>query len=519
MAGFTQNQYEKAQQVELIDYLEQNGYYLKKVGTNEYTLEEHDSIRINPLKNTFFWNSRNVGGSTIQFLQYYEGKSFVDAVKILSGEQVSTTITNRPKYTPKTEEKGELILPEKNEDNKRAIAYLTKSRKLDFEIVNSLIKSGNIYESKENHNVIFVGKNNGGVPKYASKRSTLTNSAYKGDVKNSDKDFGFRIKGDSNRVYVFESAIDLITHASISKHLGNDWKKANRVSLGCLAFKSMDNFLKDNENIKEIVLFLDNDVEGQKNAQKFYKNYGNEYDVNIICVKNKDLNQTWQDYLNDLENDKSIKFKDYIEYGKKPFLEPKLKNEDILKEHLKQISKEDTHKTIDYLFKNKMIALSEDDKAILFIKNDKGENIGGYKIDIFNKKLELEIIENSEEKPLLINKEKEALIITNNFFESFALKDIFNVIYVNSKKDLLGLEKVIDENKNIKNVFIQNYVDISEISDNIKDLSSKYEVNINVVNDYEKNQLLSFVFKEDFLNEVKEICKNEQEIEDIELEI
>ncbi len=301
MAGFTQEQYEKASQVELMDYLISNGYNIKKVGANEYTLEEHDSMRINPLKNNFFWNSRNVGGSTIQFLQYYEGKSFVDAVKILSGEQASTTITNRPKYTPKIEEKGKLILPEKNEDNKRAIAYLTKSRKLDFEIVNSLIKSGNIYESKDKHNVVFLGKDNENNVKYAMQRSTLTESTYKGDCENSDKNFGFRINSQNNcdKVCVFESAIDLITHATISKHLGKDWKDINRVSLGCLSFKAMDNFLKDNNHIKEINMFLDNDEAGQENAQKFYNQYKDNYKINIIQVKSKDLNQTWQDYLKD----------------------------------------------------------------------------------------------------------------------------------------------------------------------------------------------------------------------------
>lgn len=68
MKGFTQEQYEKASQANLIDYLTSNGYKIKKVGANEYTLEEHDSMRINPSKNNFFWNSRNVG--VLQFNFY-----------------------------------------------------------------------------------------------------------------------------------------------------------------------------------------------------------------------------------------------------------------------------------------------------------------------------------------------------------------------------------------------------------------------------------------------------------------
>ena len=216
MAGFTQEEYEKAKEVDLLDYLMSNGYNLKKVGTNEYTLKEHDSMRINPMKNTFFWNSQNVGGSIIQFLQHYEGKTLVEAIKTLNGESITNYIksNDKPKIDKDVleEEKGDLILPERNENNKRAIAYLTQTRKIDHEIVNSLIKSGNIYESKEKHNIVFLGMDKENIPKYAMQRSTLTNSSYKGDCENSDKNFGIRLKGkDDSKVYIFESAIDMMT--------------------------------------------------------------------------------------------------------------------------------------------------------------------------------------------------------------------------------------------------------------------------------------------------------------------
>ena len=420
MAGFTQEQYKKASETNILDYLISNGYNIKKVGANEYTLEEHDSMRINPLKNNFFWNSRNVGGSTIQFLQYYEGKSFVDAVKILSGEQVSNNITNKPKYIPKAEEKGELILPEKNEDNKRAIAYLTKSRKLDFEIVNSLIKSGNIYESKDKHNVVFLGKDNENNVKYAMQRSTLTESTYKGDCENSDKNFGFRINSQNNcdKVCVFESAIDLITHATISKHIGKDWKDINRVSLGCLSFKAMDNFLKDNNHIKEINLFLDNDEAGQENAQKFYNQYKDNYKINIIQVKSKDLNQTWQDYLKDKELNNNIKISGYLKCLNSPFVLPKKLENSNLKQYLKNMlddfKQNEMIENIESIFKNELIFESEDNKAILVCKDEKGENVGGYKWDIYNKDFTLKTLQNGKEEPIYfksISEESDCIMV------------------------------------------------------------------------------------------------------------
>lgn len=461
--NFTQEEYEKAREVELIDYLTSSGYMLKKVGTNEFTLKEHDSIRINPVKNTFFWNSRNIGGSTIQFIQHYEGKTLVEAIKILNGKETETYInsSNKPKLPKEVleEEKGELILPEKNGDNKRAIAYLTKTRKLDFEVVNSLIKNGYIYESKDKHNVVFLGLNKENVPKYAMQRSTLSNNSYKGDCKNSDKEFGFRLNGNinSDRVYVFESAIDLLTHASISKHLGGNWKEANRVSLGCLSFKAMDNFLQDNKNIKEVVLFLDNDEAGIRDRNKFYKHYGNDYKVEIVSVKNKDLNQTWQDYLKDRENN-DVKFKDYIKYGEKPFLEPKtLDNQENIRAYVKNMLN-DENININKLFRDGVLLETKDNKAILLIKDEKGENIGGYEWDIYNKDYtNLTLLNKSVEKPLFFpctSKKSNSLFLYNDIVSSLHIMNLINTGYTSDIENLNNIDIILSGNRNLESVFL-----------------------------------------------------------------
>ncbi len=474
-------------------------------------------MRINPLKNNFFWNSRNVGGSTIQFLQYYEGKSFVDAVKILSGEQASTTITNRPKYTPKIEEKGKLILPEKNEDNKRAIAYLTKSRKLDFEIVNSLIKSGNIYESKDKHNVVFLGKDNKNNVKYAMQRSTLTESTYKGDCENSDKNFGFRINSQNNcdKVCVFESAIDLITHATISKHLGKDWKDINRVSLGCLSFKAMDNFLKDNNHIKEINLFLDNDEAGQENAQKFYNQYKDDYKINIIQVKSKDLNQTWQDYLKDKELNNNIKISGYLKCLNSPFVLPKKLENSNLKQYLKNMlddfKQNEMIENIESIFKNELIFESEDNKAILVCKDEKGENVGGYKWDIYNKDFTLKPLQNSKEEPIYfksISEESDCIMVFDDIVSPIYLMKTVNTAYVPEVENLENIDKLINSNKKVKNIvlfstdkdFQNNFKDEnSEIYKAIKNKADKYGIEIKV-EEWEEDCYKSFL-KQNFFQD------------------
>ena len=521
MIGFTQEQYKKASQSNLLDYLTSNGYKLKKVGTDEYTLEEHDSIRININKNTFFWNSRNVGGSTIQFLQYYEGKSFVDTVKILSGEQISSNITNKPEYIAKIEEKGKIVLPEKNDDNKRAIAYLTQTRKLDFEIVNSLIKSGNIYESKEKHNVVFLGKDNENNVKYAMQRSTLTESSYKGDCKNSDKDYGFRINSqNSDKVCVFESAIDLMTHATISKYLGKDWKDINRVSLGCLSFKAMDNFLKDNQNIKEISLFLDNDKAGQENAQKFYKNYREKYKINIIQVKSKDLNQTWQDYLKDKELNNNIKISGYLKCLNSPFVLPKKLENSNLKQYLKDMidnfKENEMIQNIKSIFENEVIFESENNKAILVCKDEKGENVGGYEWDIYNKHFNLKLLPSSKEQPIYFKgvKESDCIMAFDDVVSPIHLMNTVNTSYVSKVEDLENIDKLIKINDKATDIvlfstdkeFCVNSKDEnSQVYKAIKEKADKYGIKIKV-EEWEKHYYKSFI-KQNFFENKLELTK------------
>lgn len=504
MARFTQEEYENAKEVNILDYLNFNGYNVKKVGTNEYTLLEHDSIRINPIRNTFFWNSQNVGGGVIQFLQVYENKSLVEAIHILNGKSISNSKMQNKQPEKNIEIKGDIVLPKKNIDNKRVQAYLTKSRKIDFEIVNSLIKSGNIYEDKDKHNIIFVGKDKDNNIKYASKRSTLTNNKFKGDCKNSDKDFGFRIKGTNNdKVYIFESAIDLMTHATISKNLGKDWKEDNRISLGSLSFKTLDNFLLDNTNVKELVLFLDSDKKGIENANKLYKNYGNDYKVSIVAVKNKDLNQTWQDYLIDKEVNKNIRFTNYIKYLDKPFLEPKiLENKEDLEEYLKSVFIEDLHKD---LIKN--IFETENKKAVFLIKDENEENIGGYEWDIYNKDYNLKLLENSIEKPLFFKsaKNEDSVFVYDNIVCTLAMNNVINTCYIDNIENLENIDVIVKENKNLNNIFLftdENtnlYMEYknenSKVYKSIKDKEKKYNVKIGI-EDWSRDNYKNFIKKE-----------------------
>ena len=83
-------------------------------------------------------------------------------------------------------------LPGKNEDNEKIIKYLTEKREIEKKLVEEWIDRGDIYEEKKHHNVIFVGRDADGIPRYAHCRVT------------------------DNQLFVFEAAIDWDTRPCLT---------------------------------------------------------------------------------------------------------------------------------------------------------------------------------------------------------------------------------------------------------------------------------------------------------------
>lgn len=86
----TPEQIERANLVNLPDFLRSQGFSLKQVG-REYVLQEHDSLHIKNNKagevGKWFRFSENKGGSNIQFVQEFMGLDFISAVELLSNEK------------------------------------------------------------------------------------------------------------------------------------------------------------------------------------------------------------------------------------------------------------------------------------------------------------------------------------------------------------------------------------------------------------------------------------------------
>ena len=81
--NYTQPQIDRANAVSLEDFLRTQGETLIKSG-REYRWKEHDSLTVRG--NKWFRHSQSKGGYPIDFIMEFYGKSFPEAVQLLTGE-------------------------------------------------------------------------------------------------------------------------------------------------------------------------------------------------------------------------------------------------------------------------------------------------------------------------------------------------------------------------------------------------------------------------------------------------
>ena len=262
----------QARQIDLLSYLQRyEPSNLKRVAGNVYCTRKHDSLKISNGK--WYWWSRGFGGySALDYLMKVRELGFVEAVQTLTGDMGDW---KPPPPAVKKDEPKVLLLPQKNKDCNRVIQYLF-GRGIDYQFIQECIADGTLYESANYHNVVFIGKDESGTPKYAALRSTL-GSTFKQDASGSDKRYSFRLlaREPTDIVHLFEAAIDLLSYATYLKCEGKDYKGENLLSLsGVYQPKkelkdstipiALSTFLKANTQIKTLYLHLDNDNTGRR---------------------------------------------------------------------------------------------------------------------------------------------------------------------------------------------------------------------------------------------------------------
>ena len=213
-------------------------------------------------------------------MEFYNA-TFPEAVKMLTGEEGEGRNSTCPAPSP------DFRLPEKEENNDRIIRYLTENRGIEKNLVEKWISSGDIYEEKKHHNVVFVGRDADGIPRYAHCRGT-GEIKYRGDVAESDKSCGFSHRGTDNQLFVFEAAIDLLSFIQL---FPKDWNKRSYLSLGGISGVALMAFLSERPQITSVFLCLDNDQPGNEACEKLAEEIPDGYSIIRLKPSRKDWNE------------------------------------------------------------------------------------------------------------------------------------------------------------------------------------------------------------------------------------
>lgn len=279
---------EKARQVDLLTYLqicEPNE--LVHISGNHYCTREHDSLKISNGK--WYWFSRGFGGyNALDYLIKVKDIPFMEAVERITG-QVAYQTPNRTGISETAKPKV-LLLPQASPSTSRVYAYL-RSRGIDSDLIDFCIRTGRLYESSPHHNAVFVGLDKYNKPRYANLRGLGTD--FVGDASGSDKRFSFSIPAlGSDNVHLFESAIDLLSYATLVKINGGNWNREHLVSLaGVYKPKeelqessmplALKRYLSEHPSIRFITLRLDNDATGGRAAKALVSMLSDRYEVSV----------------------------------------------------------------------------------------------------------------------------------------------------------------------------------------------------------------------------------------------
>ena len=276
---YTQAQIDKANAVDLEKFLRAQGETLVRSG-KEYRWKAHDSLTV--CGNKWFRHSQSKGGFPVDFVMEFYGKSFPEAVQMLTGEPGEAQPEADPAPSPA------FRLPLRNVTNANILNYLTQERKLSPSLVNFFIAAGDIYEDAAHHNVVFVGRDADGHPRYASSRGIR--EKFRQDAAGAEKAFGFAHRGTDKQLLVFEAPIDLLSFIEL---FPKNWQQHNYLSLGGVSGKALRQFLSERPDVERVFLCLDADKAGEDACKRLVELLPDTVSVTRIqpCMKD------WNDVL------------------------------------------------------------------------------------------------------------------------------------------------------------------------------------------------------------------------------
>ena len=310
---FSEEQKKAANQIDLVDFLRRQGEQVEKSG-REFRWIKNTSVTIRG--NRWFQHKYQEGGYPIKFLQKFYGYSYPEAVQCLLNESGISY-----EHVHDTEKEREVFHPPKRNDTlKRIYGYLLKQRCIDAKVLNVFVEKGLIYESAEYHNAVFAGFDENGIMRHAHKKSTVSSGrSFRANETGSNPKYSFHWKGTSDRIYVFEAPIDMLSYISLHQQ---DWQENFYVALNGVSSQALLHQLDVHSGIRKVIFCLDHDTAGNEAVSRIRDELGEngcfpETSIEYSQLKdwNEDLKQKHgiTDLSNGIDNPKERLFHSFLD--------------------------------------------------------------------------------------------------------------------------------------------------------------------------------------------------------------
>ena len=326
----------KASEIDLVAFLQHKGEKLKRFG-KEYRLiysdgsGTHDSITVSG--NRWYDHKNQCGGGPVTLLKEYYGMSYQEAMEELLGR--SSGFAYAPSdsfsFSASENERKKFAPPEANDNMRRTFAYLTKQRFIDPYVISFFAHNKSIYEDKAHHNVVFVGKDENGIPRQAHQRSTTSyGGTFRITVEGSDTRYSFAHFGKSDKLFVFEAPIDLLSF--ISAHNKNHWQEHSYIAMNGVYESAVLQALESHPDLQSIYICTDCDTGGIDAADRLRDILREKGYIHIERIKS--LNKDWNEDLKMANGVEPIPRQKHERIDKYCAELQKLKYESILPRHL-----------------------------------------------------------------------------------------------------------------------------------------------------------------------------------------
>lgn len=280
---FTKEQREHARRTDLANFLIGQGEKVKKSGSEYEWLDGSQKVTIRG--HLWYHQYEQKGGDAIDFVRRFYNKDYAEAVEMLLNNCGCQIITS----PPIEKEHKPFELPLRNNRMSRVFSYLLLTRGVDKDVLFEFVKNKMIYESADFHNAVFVGYDSSGKPRHAHKRGTVTSNSYKGNVAGSQPEFSFHWYGTSDKIFLFEAPIDMLSYISMHKE---NWQENSYAASCSVSDRVLFQCIKDNPNIKNVFLCFDNDEAGQTANKRIAVKLNSMNIQNEILIPNhKDWNE------------------------------------------------------------------------------------------------------------------------------------------------------------------------------------------------------------------------------------